>query len=60
MVRGTDTLSCGSLIIHELCSAESYMRRVVRPLETLLTSHKRIVIKDSAVSPGSAIAPACL
>ena len=30
--------------------AESYMRRVVKPLETLLTNHKRIVMKDSAVS----------
>ena len=29
---------------------ESYMRRIVKPLEALLTSHKRIVIKDSAVS----------
>ena len=26
------------------------MRRVVKPLETLLTNHKRIVMKDSAVS----------
>ena len=26
------------------------MRRVVKPLEALLTSHKRIVLKDSAVS----------
>ena len=26
------------------------MRRVVKPLEMLLTSHKRIVLKDSAVS----------
>lgn len=26
------------------------MRRIVKPLEALLTSHKRIVIKDSAVS----------
>ena len=25
------------------------MRRVVKPLEALLTNHKRIVIKDSAV-----------
>ena len=30
--------------------SESYMRRVVKPLEALLTNHKRIVIKDSAVS----------
>lgn len=31
---------------------ESYLRRVVYPLEKLLTSHKRLVMKDSAVSPG--------
>ena len=29
---------------------EEYMRRVVKPLEALLTGHKRIVLKDSAVS----------
>ena len=29
---------------------ESYMRRVVQPLEALLTGYKRIVMKDSAVS----------
>ena len=29
---------------------ESYMRKVVKPLEGLLTSHRRIVLKDSAVS----------
>jgi len=29
---------------------ESYLRRVIRPLEALLTSHKRIIIKDSAVN----------
>ncbi|ORZ03882.1 H/ACA ribonucleo protein complex subunit 4 [Syncephalastrum racemosum] len=29
---------------------ESYLRRVVRPLEALLTSYKRIVVKDSAVN----------
>ena len=29
---------------------EAYMRRVVLPLETLLTGHKRIVVKDSAVN----------
>ena len=28
---------------------ESYMRRVVRPLEWMLTHYKRIVVKDSAV-----------
>ena len=29
---------------------ENYLRRVIKPLEALLTSHKRVVIKDSAVS----------
>ncbi|KAF9342795.1 centromere/microtubule-binding protein cbf5, partial [Mortierella sp. AD094] len=29
---------------------ESYLRKVVRPLETLLTTYKRIVVKDSAVN----------
>jgi len=29
---------------------ESYLRRVVRPLETLLIKYKRIVVKDSAVN----------
>lgn len=29
---------------------ESYLRKVIKPLETLLTSYKRIVVKDSAVN----------
>jgi H/ACA ribonucleoprotein complex subunit 4 len=29
---------------------ETYLRRVIRPLETLLTTYKRIVVKDSAVN----------
>lgn len=29
---------------------ESYLRRVIRPLESLLIKHKRIIVKDSAVS----------
>lgn len=29
---------------------ETYLRRVVRPLEGILTNYKRIFIKDSAVS----------
>lgn len=28
---------------------ETYLRRVIKPLEALLVSHKRIIIKDSAV-----------
>jgi len=29
---------------------ESYLRRVIRPLEAMLTGHKRIIVKDSAVN----------
>jgi H/ACA ribonucleoprotein complex subunit 4 len=29
---------------------ESYLRRVIAPLESLLTTHKRIILKDSAVN----------
>merc|ERR1712167_25625 len=29
---------------------ESYLRRVIRPLESLLTTYKRVVVKDSAVN----------
>ncbi|KAL8595470.1 H/ACA ribonucleoprotein complex subunit 4 [Nucella lapillus] len=29
---------------------EDYLRRVIKPLEALLTSHKRVFIKDSAVN----------
>eukprot|EP01050_Picozoa_sp_SAG11_P021712 SAG11_NODE_3922_length_2147_cov_1.173340_2_plen_93_part_00 len=29
---------------------ESYLRRVVKPLEILLTTYKRVVLKDSAVN----------
>jgi len=33
-----------------LLSLESYLRRVIRPLESLLTSYKRLVVKDSSVN----------
>lgn len=33
-----------------LLTSESYLRRVIRPLESLLTNFKRIVVKDSAVN----------
>ena len=36
-------------------SSESYMRHVVKPLETLLTTHKRIVVKDSGVSEAAPV-----
>lgn len=29
---------------------ESYLRRVIKPLEALLTGHKRVIMKDSAVN----------
>lgn len=29
---------------------ETYLRRCIQPLEALLTSHKRLVVKDSAVN----------
>ena len=29
---------------------ESYLRRVIQPVEGLLVTHKRVVMKDSAVS----------
>jgi H/ACA ribonucleoprotein complex subunit 4 len=35
--------------LHDNHKDESYLRRVVRPLEALLISHKRIIMKDSAV-----------
>ena len=28
---------------------ESYLRRIIRPLEALLVQHKRLVVKDSSV-----------
>ncbi|QSS55840.1 centromere/microtubule binding protein CBF5 [Histoplasma capsulatum var. duboisii H88] len=49
----------GMVTLHDVLDAqwmmdnnrdESYLRRVIRPLESLLTSYKRIVVKDSAVN----------
>jgi len=36
--------------VYDNTKDESYLRRVIKPLEALLTSHKRLVIKDSAVN----------
>ncbi|XP_065897453.1 H/ACA ribonucleoprotein complex subunit DKC1-like [Dysidea avara] len=56
---GIQSESDGMVTMHDVLDAqwqldnskdESYMRRVVKPLEALLTNHKRIVIKDSAVN----------
>jgi len=36
--------------VYDTSKDESYLRRVIRPLESLLTTYKRIVVKDSAVN----------
>merc|ERR1712167_6181 len=36
--------------VYENDKDESYLRRVIKPLESLLTTYKRIVVKDSAVN----------
>ncbi|KAL2052624.1 hypothetical protein ABVK25_007184 [Lepraria finkii] len=36
--------------MHDNQRDESYLRKVIRPLESLLTTYKRIVVKDSAVN----------
>lgn len=49
----------GMVTLHDVLDAqwlydnqrdEAYLRTVIKPLETLLTSYKRIVVKDSAVN----------
>ncbi|GCB24746.1 centromere/microtubule-binding protein cbf5 [Aspergillus awamori] len=49
----------GMVTLHDVLDAqwmydnqrdESYLRKVIKPLETLLTTYKRIVVKDSAVN----------
>ncbi|KAL4433603.1 hypothetical protein ABPG75_000044 [Micractinium tetrahymenae] len=36
--------------VYDNLNDEAYLRRVIMPLETLLTNYKRIVVKDSAVN----------
>lgn len=36
--------------VYENHKDESYLRRIIRPLEGLLIGHKRIIMKDSSVS----------
>ena len=59
MFLGTNDECSGLATMHDVLDAqwlydnhkdESYLRRVIKPLEALLTDHKRIIIKDSAVS----------
>merc|ERR1712113_737304 len=49
----------GMVTMHDILDAqwlydnhkdETYLRRVIRPLEALLTNHKRVIMKDSAVN----------
>lgn len=39
-----------SWLIELKFDTESYLRRVIRPLESLLIGYKRIVVRDSAVN----------
>ena len=36
--------------LYENHKDETYLRRVIRPLEALLTNHKRILMKDTSVN----------
>lgn len=36
--------------VYDTTKDESYLRRIIQPLEVLLTKHKRVVVKDSAVN----------
>ena len=36
--------------VHDNHKDETYLRRVIMPLETLLTNYKRLVVKDSAIN----------
>lgn len=56
---GIHAESDGLVTMHDVLDAqwmfdnhkdESYLRKVIKPLESLLTGHKRIMIKDSAVN----------
>lgn len=49
----------GMVTLHDVLDAqwlydnqrdETYLRKVIKPLESLLTTYKRIVVKDSAVN----------
>lgn len=46
--------------LHDNHKDETYLRRVIRPLEALMTSHKRIIMKDSAVSTIRIVCNVCI
>lgn len=39
-----------AMYMYENHKDESFLRRVIKPLESLLVGHKRIIMKDSSVS----------
>ncbi|XP_043577877.1 H/ACA ribonucleoprotein complex subunit 4 [Bombus pyrosoma] len=56
---GVQSENDGMVTMHDILDAqwlyenhgdESYLRRVIKPLEALLVNHKRIIVKDSAVN----------
>ncbi|XP_003701715.1 dyskerin pseudouridine synthase 1 Nop60B [Megachile rotundata] len=56
---GVQSEKDGMVTMHDILDAqwlyenhgdESYLRRVIKPLEALLVNHKRIIVKDSAVN----------
>lgn len=56
---GIHSESDGLVTMHDVLDAqwlfdnhrdETYLRRVIKPLESLLTGHKRVMVKDSAVN----------
>jgi hypothetical protein len=58
LFEGIQSEGNGLVTMHDILDAqwlyenqgdETYLRRVIRPLEGLLTGHKRLVVKDSAV-----------
>ncbi len=46
--------------LHDNHKDETYLRRVIRPLEALMTSHKRIIMKDSAVRTVRIVCNVCI
>lgn len=59
MRSGAMDENSGMVTLHDVMDAqwlydnqrdESYLRKVIRPLESLLTTYKRVVVKDSAVN----------
>lgn len=47
---GAASYFCNWFCKFDFVSPESYLRRVIRPLECLMVGYKRIVVKDSAVN----------